>query len=84
MDQVGEEAAVKKDWFHRWILLGMFPYPRRMSKMLLPARFAQRLGLLSLARALHLMPAKLRRLICDAAAAALAGTTLAGISAGGG
>jgi glycolate oxidase iron-sulfur subunit len=61
MDRVGDEPA-KRDWFHRWILLGMFPYPRRMSKMLMPARFAQRLGLLSIACALHLMPAKLRRL----------------------
>ena len=32
------------DWFHRWILFGLFTHPRRMRAALLPARLLQRLG----------------------------------------
>src|SRR5256714_13798641 len=39
------------DWFHRWILFGLFPYSRKLRRALLPARFAQRIGLLRLLRA---------------------------------
>src|SRR5215469_1769365 len=45
MEQVGEGQAKSTDWFHRWILFGIFPYPDRMRAALLPARLAQRLGL---------------------------------------
>jgi glycolate oxidase iron-sulfur subunit len=62
MDQIGDEPNRNADWFHRRILLGMFPYPQRMSKMLIPVRLAQRFGLLWMARALHLLPSKLRPL----------------------
>lgn len=53
------------DWFHRWILFGMFPYPDRMRKALIPARLAQKLGLMRLAQAtglLKLLPPRLRQL----------------------
>ena len=33
------------DWFHRFILFGLFPFPKRLRKMLAPARLAQKLGL---------------------------------------
>src|SRR6201986_305116 len=42
--------AHQPDWFTRWILLGLFPYPDRLRKALAPARLAQRLGLLTFAR----------------------------------
>ena len=58
-------TALRGDWFRRWILLGVFPYPERMQKLLWPARIAQRLGLVSLAEKtglLRLLPDRLRRL----------------------
>src|SRR5947209_11871393 len=33
------------DWFHRYILFGLFPYPEKLRQSLRPARIAQRLGL---------------------------------------
>jgi glycolate oxidase iron-sulfur subunit len=62
MHQISDEPIRSDDWFHRWILFGMFPYPRRLSKLLFPVRVAQRLGLLQLARLLHLIPTRLRPL----------------------
>jgi glycolate dehydrogenase iron-sulfur subunit len=65
MEQTGEKAGRETDWFHRWILFGMFPYPDRMRKSLVFARLAQRLRLDRAAEALGLMrllPARLRRL----------------------
>ena len=53
------------DWFHRWILFGLLPYPQRMRRALMPARWAQRLGLDRLAEALGLMrllPGPLRQM----------------------
>jgi glycolate oxidase iron-sulfur subunit len=53
------------DWFHRWILYGLFPYPRRLRWALAPAklmqllkldRFAERVGLMKL------LPERLRRM----------------------
>ncbi|MDX1945493.1 MAG: (Fe-S)-binding protein [Pirellulaceae bacterium] len=42
----GEQTAAKShDWFHRIILFGMFPYPEKLRQALIPARWAQRLGL---------------------------------------
>lgn len=64
-----EEASAEErrgDWFRRWILLGMFPYPERMRWALVPARWADRLGLVRLAeitRAVRLLPGPLRRLV---------------------
>lgn len=54
------------DWFHRWILFHVFPYPARMRRRLWPARIAQRLGLMRLAEwsgLLRLLPSRLRQLI---------------------
>lgn len=53
------------DWFQRWILYGMFPYPNRMKLALAPVRLMQALGLDRLADRLgliNLLPEKLRRM----------------------
>ncbi len=66
MEQTSGEAPKSQDWFHRWILFGLFPYPDRMEKALLPARIAQRLGLFTLAeklRLFNLLPGRLRQLV---------------------
>jgi glycolate oxidase iron-sulfur subunit len=62
------EGADRKtdDWFHRWILYRLFPYPSRLRKALWPARVAQRLRLDRLAERLgllRLLPARLRQLV---------------------
>ncbi len=65
MQQTGE-IAERPDWFHRWLLFGLFPYPDRLRKALWPARVAQRLGLMRLAESLgltRLLPARLRQLV---------------------
>ncbi len=54
------------DWFHRWILFSLFPYPNRLRASLWPARIAQRLGLhqLFVASGLwKLLPPRLGRLV---------------------
>lgn len=54
-----------QDWFHRYILFGLFPYPERLRKTLVPARIAQLLGLdkLLIATGLwRLLPPQLGRL----------------------
>src|SRR5262249_49465730 len=59
--QAGESPAAKRDWFQRRFLFGLFPYPRRMARMLWPVRTAQRTGALWLAQhlgLLHLLPAR--------------------------
>jgi len=56
----------KPDWFHRWILFGIFPYADRMRLALLPARIAQRFGLDRAAEAIgltKLLPPRLQQLI---------------------
>ena len=66
MEQAGEGPKKTNDWFHRWILFRIFPYPKRLRRALFPARVAQRLGLLALARgvgALGLLPPRLRQLV---------------------
>jgi glycolate oxidase iron-sulfur subunit len=68
MEQPSEpEARVKtSDWFHRWVLFGVFPYPRRLRRWLGPARLAQRLGLVRAAEVLRLtrlLPRRLRQLV---------------------
>jgi glycolate oxidase iron-sulfur subunit len=66
MEQHGEEAKKSADWFHRWILFGLLPYPKRLRRALWPARVAQGLGLVSLlekTRLLNLLPARLRQLV---------------------
>jgi glycolate oxidase iron-sulfur subunit len=68
MEQPGEQSRETKtnDWFHRWILFGLFPYPERMRMALMPARIAQKLGLdrLLIASGLwRLLPQRLGRLV---------------------
>lgn len=53
------------DWFHRWILHGLFPHRRRMAWALWPARWMQRLRLdrvLEFTRLTRLLPARLQRM----------------------
>src|SRR6185312_15825513 len=53
MDQAAGETK-DKDWFHRYILFGLFPYASKLRRALLPARIAQRTGLLKLLQATRL------------------------------
>lgn len=55
----------KPDWFHRWILHGLFPYRTRMKWALTPARLIQRLKidrLLEITGLTRLLPARLQRM----------------------
>lgn len=66
MEQTGEGQAKSADWFHRLILFGLFPYPSRMRAALVPARLAQRWGLMALAERIgltRLLPPRLRQLV---------------------
>src|SRR5262245_54449993 len=66
MERTGEGEAKSSDWFHRWVLFGIFPYRARMRRLLWPARLAQRLGLDQLAEATgltRLLPGRLRQLV---------------------
>lgn len=65
MERTGDEPTKTDDWFHRWVLFGVFPYPDRMRRLLWPASIAQRLGLLNFAEKtglLRLLPPRLRQL----------------------
>jgi glycolate oxidase iron-sulfur subunit len=65
MEQSGHGEQKTADWFHRWILYGLFPYPKRLRAALWPARIAQRLGLdwlLLASGAWKLLPRRLGRL----------------------
>jgi glycolate oxidase iron-sulfur subunit len=66
MEQVGDGPKKNEDWFHRYILFGLFPYPKRLRWALAPAKLAQKLGLLKLAEKLGLLkvlPQRLRQLV---------------------
>lgn len=66
MEKTGDGKQKSADWFHRWILFGLFPYPERLRASLWPARIAQRLGLhqLFVASGLwKLLPPRLGRLV---------------------
>jgi glycolate oxidase iron-sulfur subunit len=59
-------SETRDDWFRRWILFGLFPYPRKLRRALLPARIAQRTGLLKVLQATRLtrlLPVQLRRMV---------------------
>ena len=65
MENSSEGRAKSDDWFHRWILFGLFPFPERMRMALWPARVAQWLRLDRMAEALGLfrvLPPRLRQL----------------------
>ena len=58
-------AASQPDWFHRWILYGLFPHRRRLAWALRPAQWMQLLKLDCFAKwvGLHrLLPERLRRM----------------------
>ncbi|MEY2727843.1 MAG: Lactate utilization protein [Planctomycetota bacterium] len=60
-----QTSPTREDWFHRFILYGLFPYRRRLQLALLPARLMQRLNLDKAARRLgltRLLPKKLQRM----------------------
>ncbi|MEZ6122028.1 MAG: heterodisulfide reductase-related iron-sulfur binding cluster [Planctomycetaceae bacterium] len=62
---VAAEVPHKPDWFHRWIMYGLFPSRQRMKLALLPARWMQALKLDRLLEAtglLRLLPERLRRM----------------------
>ena len=64
MQQSG--ADDNDDWFRRWVLFGMFPYPARLRAALWPARLAQWLRLDRAAEAvglLRLLPPRVRKLV---------------------
>ena len=57
--------GAQNDWFHRWILYRLFPYPNRIRWSLLPARVMQSLKIDKLVDALgipRLLPQKLKRM----------------------
>lgn len=65
MRQPSPGVAAPRGWFERWVLYGLFPYPRRLRWTLIPAaiaqwlrldQFAERMGLL------NLLPEPLRRM----------------------
>lgn len=57
--------AKNEDWFHRWILYGIFPYANRMRWTLIPAKIAQWLKLdvlLEKSGLVKLLPERLQRM----------------------
>lgn len=67
MDEQGGAASAKaNDWFHKYILFGLFPYPEKLRQSLRPARIAQQLGLDKLlinTGLWRLLPPRLGRLV---------------------
>ncbi len=67
MESNAESSHRKSDdWFHRWILFGLFTRPQRMQKALVPARVAQwlRLDRMLVATGLwKLLPPRLGRML---------------------
>jgi glycolate oxidase iron-sulfur subunit len=69
MEQIPANAATppkSADWFHRYVLFALFPFPQRMRRALWPARLAQWLGLTRLVEftgVWKLLPPRLGRLI---------------------
>ena len=62
----GTKTPKTSDWFHKYILFGLFPYPDKLRKSLIPARIAQMLGLdkLLIGSGLwRLLPSRLGRLV---------------------
>jgi glycolate oxidase iron-sulfur subunit len=65
MDSV-EAGGTGGDWFRRYILFGLFPYAGMLRRALIPARIAQRTGLLKLlqvTRLTYLLPTPLRKMV---------------------
>lgn len=53
---------VTRSWFHRVFLFGLFPYRRRMSAALAPARWLQQIGI-DQRKLARWLPGKLKRLV---------------------
>jgi glycolate oxidase iron-sulfur subunit len=65
VDEADGDAAGREDWFRRYILFGLLPYRDKLRRALVPARIAQRLGILQFMQATrltYLLPANLRRM----------------------
>lgn len=59
------QSAESRGWFQKWVLYGLFPYPRRLRWSLFPAAMAQWLGLDRFAERaglLNVLPEPLRRM----------------------
>lgn len=66
MDQAHDGDRAPHDWFHKYVLFGLFPHPKRLRWALLPAKIAQRFGILRGMEKLGLMrmlPQRLRQLV---------------------
>jgi glycolate oxidase iron-sulfur subunit len=68
MEQHTDQPPKSEDWFHRWILFGLFPYANRMRAALWPARIAQMTGAyaatkFALRMAPWIAPPRLRQLV---------------------
>lgn len=66
MEHTGDAPPKNRDWFHKYVLFGLFPYPDRLRRALAPAKLAQKLGLINLAEKtglLKLLPQRLRQLV---------------------
>ncbi len=66
MEEQHDGPQKSADWFHRWILFGLFTRPDRMRRWLAPARWAQRLGLTTLLNRtglVKLIPGRLGQLV---------------------
>ncbi len=64
--EAGSATSKTHDWFHRWILFRLFPYPKRLRVALAPARIAQTLRLDRAARSLgllNLLPSRLKQMV---------------------
>ena len=64
-DRGDSAKGSSQDWFHRWILYGLFPFPNRLRIALAPAKLMQMLGIDRLADRLgltKLLPERLRRM----------------------
>src|SRR6478609_2579156 len=65
MDSANGDAG-QGGWFRRFILFGLFPYAHKLRRALIPARLAQRIGLLKLLQSTGLtriLPVQLRRMV---------------------
>lgn len=65
MEEQSEGPRKSSDWFHRWVLFGLFTNPARLRRVLWPARLAQRFGILPTAERMglfRLLPGRLRQL----------------------
>ncbi len=65
-DSAAGGTTKQYDWFHRHILFGLLPYRDKLRRALIPARIAQRLGILPFLQATRftrLLPGQLQRMV---------------------